>query len=68
MKSSGNPSTLNFPLETENNHPILRKQVEAAVQSLRKRKSAGVENIPAELVQAGGEAVITSLTTICYTI
>ena len=39
--------------------------MEAAVQSLRKRKSARVSNIPAELVQAGGENVITALTTIC---
>ena len=39
--------------------------MEAAVQSLNKRKSAGVDNTPAELVQAGGEDVITALTTIC---
>ena len=32
---------------------------------MAKRKSAGVDNIPAELVQAGGEDVITTLTTIC---
>ena len=32
---------------------------------MKKRKSAGVENIPAELVQAGGEDVITAVTTIC---
>ena len=38
--------------------------MEAAVQSLKKGKSAGVNNIPAELVQAGGEDVITALTTI----
>ena len=31
--------------------------MDAAVQSLKKRKSAGVDNIPAELVQAGGEDV-----------
>ena len=37
----------------------------AAVQSLKKGKSAGVNNIPAELVQAGGEDVITAVTTIC---
>ena len=35
------------------------------MQSLKKRKSAGVDNIPAELVQAGGEDVITTLMTIC---
>ena len=43
---------------------ILSTEVEAAVQPLKKGKSAGVENIPAELVQAGGEDVITALTTI----
>ena len=51
--------------DTEDDHPILRKEVEAAVQSLKKGKSAGVNNIPAELVQAGAENVISALTTIC---
>ena len=32
---------------------------------MKKGKSAGVNNIPAELVKAGGEDVITALTTIC---
>ena len=32
---------------------------------MKKGKSTGVDNIPAELVQAGGEDVITALTTIC---
>ena len=32
---------------------------------MKKGKSAGVDNIPAELVQAGGEDVITIFTTIC---
>ena len=45
--------------------PSFPKTVEAAVQSLKKGKSAGVDNIPAELVQAGGKHVITALTTIC---
>ena len=31
----------------------------------RKKQSGGVDNIPAELVHAGGEDVITALTTIC---
>ena len=35
---------------TENDHPILRKEVEAAIQSLKKGKSAGVDNIQAELI------------------
>ena len=32
---------------------------------MKKRNSAGVDNIPAELVQAGGDDVITALATIC---
>ena len=65
-KANGDPLVLNCPqTDTENDHPILCREVEAAVQSLKKGKSAGVDNIPAELVQAVGEDVITALTTIC---
>ena len=65
-KANGDPSVLNCPrTDTEDDHPILRKEVEAAVLSLMKGKSAGVDNIQAELVQAGGEDVITALTTMC---
>ena len=39
--------------------------MEAAVQSLKKGKSAGADNIPAEQVFAVGEDLITTLTTIC---
>ena len=64
-KANGDPSILNCPqTDTKDEHPILRRDVEAAVQSLKKGKSAGVDNIPAKLVQAGGEDVITALTTI----
>ena len=49
----------------EDLQPILREEVEIAVASLKKRKSAGVDNIPAELVQAGGETMIDVLTAIC---
>ena len=65
-KANGDPSILNCSqTDTEDDHPILRKEVEAGVQSLKTGKSAGVDNIPAELVQAGGEDEITVLTTIC---
>ena len=65
-KVSGDPSVLNCPqTDTEYDHPFLRREVVAAVQSLRKGKSDGADNIPAELVQGGGEDVITALTTIC---
>ena len=49
----------------EDNLPILCEEVEAAVKSLKKGKSAGIDNIPAELIQAGGEAVTNFITAIC---
>ena len=49
----------------EDLQPILREEVEIAVASLKKGKSAGDDNIPAELVQAGGETMIDVLTEIC---
>ena len=56
------PSVLNCPQrDTEDDHPILRKEVDAAVHSQKKEKSAGVDNIPAELVQASTEDVIIAL-------
>ena len=51
--------------DTEDDHPVLRKEVEAAVQLMKKRKPAGVDNSPEELVQAGGQGEISALTTIC---
>ena len=52
--------------QEENLQPILREVVEIAVASLKKGKSSGVDNIPAELsVQAGGETMIDVLTEIC---
>ena len=65
-KTSGDPSVLNCPqTDTEEDHPILRREVGAAVRSLKKGKSAGVDNIPAELAQADREDIITVLATIC---
>ena len=65
-KANGDPSVLNCPQKyTDDGHPILRREAEAAVQSLKKGKSATIDTIPAELVQPGGENVITALTTIC---
>ena len=43
----------------EEHYPILREEVEAAVKALKMGKSAGVNNILAELVKAGGEASAT---------
>ena len=65
-KANGDPSVLNcLQTDTEDDHRILCREVEDAVQSSKKGKITGVDNIPAELVQAGGEDVITALTTIC---
>ena len=49
----------------EDLQPILREDVEIAVASLKKGNSAGVDNIPAELVQAGGATMVDVLTEIC---
>ena len=48
----------------ENLQPNLREEVEIA--ALKRGKSTGVDNIPAELVQACGETIIDVLTEICY--
>ena len=62
----GDPIVLNCPqIPDEEHHPILREEVEASVKALKMGKSAGVDNIPEELVQAGGEAMIDILTTFC---
>ena len=54
------------PSPTNNDsYTILVEEVEAALKSLEKGKSAGVDNIPSELVQAGGEAMIDMLLIIC---
>ena len=48
-KANGDPSVLNCTqTDTEVDHPILRREVEAAVQSLKKGKSAGIDNIQAQ--------------------
>ena len=60
------PIVLDCPqIPDEEHHLILREEVEAAVKALKMGKSAGVDNIPAELVQAGGDAMIDILITIC---
>ena len=66
MRLRGDPIVLNCEqIPDAEHHPILREEIEAAVKALKMGKSAGVDNIPAELVQAGGEAMIDILITIC---
>ena len=57
---------LTVPLVTDtDNYPILQEEVEEAVKSLKKGKSPGIDDIPRELLQAGGDAVISALYKIC---
>ena len=56
--TNGDPVVLNCTQTTEeDDYPILREEVEAAVKSLRKGKSAGIDNIPAELVSSWGRSL-----------
>ena len=57
--ATGDPKVLDVPPSTNyDSYPMLQKEVEAAVKSLKKGKSAEVHRIPLELVRAGGEAMI----------
>ena len=49
----------------EDSLPILREEVEVAVQSLKLGKSPGVDNVPSELVKHGGNEVVKALTALC---
>ena len=52
--TTGDIEKLNTNLSTDtDNFPIFREEMEIAVKSLKKGKSAGTDNIPGELVQAG---------------
>ena len=67
--TTGDPKLLDVPPPTNNDsYLILREEVESAVKSPKKGKSTGVDNIPSELVQAGGEAMTDMLLIICNTI
>ena len=64
--TTGDPKVLDVPPPVNNDsYPVLREEVEAAVKSLKKGKSAGVDNIPLELVHAGDEAMLDMLLIIC---
>ena len=56
--------TVNEP-SNQDNFPILESEVEAAIQALKMGKSAGIDNIPAELIKAGEHIVIQILLDIC---
>ncbi|GFR77564.1 endonuclease-reverse transcriptase [Elysia marginata] len=56
------------PPETDDSPPIQKSEVEAAVKSLKLGKAPGVDKIPSELLEAGGEEVNNILTALCQRI
>ena len=64
--TTGDSKALDVPQPINNDsYPILREEVETAAKSLRKGKSAGVDNIPSELVVQAEEAMIDMILIIC---
>ena len=62
----GGPSSTWLPTDTRcRASPYFTRRGGSSSQSAEDGKSAGVDNLPAELVQAGGEAMIDILTTFC---
>ena len=53
------------PTQEAESLPVLREEVEEAVQSLKAGKSPRVDNIPSELLKNGHETTPTVLTAIC---
>ena len=49
----------------DSNDLILKSEVEEAIKMLKKGKSPGVDNIPGELIQAGGDNMTVALLHIC---
>ena len=62
-KSCGYNTVLDCSQPTEDLQPILCGDLAISAASLKKGKSVGVDNIPAELVQAGGETMIIDVLT-----
>ena len=57
--------TSSIQMTPEENPGILPEEVEAAIASLKTGKSPGADNVPAELVRHGGEAVVKAFTALC---
>ena len=48
--------------------PIITSEVERAIKDLKRNKSPGTDEIPAELIQHGGQVVVDHYTTLCQKI
>lgn len=59
---NGNLNILNcFQTNEDDDLPILREEVEASVESLKKVEAAGIDNIPPALIKSGGDPMVDSL-------
>ena len=55
FQSRGDPDVLNVhESANEDDYPVLREEAEAAIRSLKSGKTAGIDNIPVELLNNGG--------------
>lgn len=50
---------------SDDHYSILREEFENAVRAPKKRKSAGFDNVPAEIKKDTGDNTVEVLTTIC---
>ena len=66
-KLSGNVEVLDTDESNNDDQEdiILQSEIEEAIKSMKKGKSPGLDNIPGELIQAGGEIMSTALLNIC---
>ena len=55
----------NSSTNDDKENEILMSEIEEAIKSMKKGKSPGIDNIPGELLQAGGEHMTTALFNIC---
>ena len=64
---NGNEQVLTTDESTndDKDNTILKSEIEDAIKTMKKGKSPGVDNIPGELIQAGGEYMTTALHNIC---
>ena len=46
----------------EESLPVIKSEVEAAINNLKPGKSPGLDNVPAELLKHGGDHVLNALT------
>ena len=59
------PRNLYNSLKSIKEKPIFREEFEIAVAAMKRGNSAGIDNIAAELAQAGGQTKVDVLTKMC---